>query len=241
MMNGRAQPHATLVGGGARTLEVRYRSPSSFLVAYAVHLSKGELFLETTHPLPLGAKVSLRLGGPFEPPLELVGHVTAVRPAATGPGHPAGIRIALDSSIEAHGPRIDQLAARYSPIRILLAMTEPTSRAIVGRYLRSILTCELVEVGGGTGTETPPLEDNIELCVVDLDASGSAAEALVQTLKFGAVGADIPVIALAQSEQDRARGGALGAEEVLPNPPAFPDLQASVIHALSRPASWSEP
>jgi DNA-binding response OmpR family regulator len=51
---------------------------------------------------------------------------------------------------------------------------------------------------------------------------------------------DVPLIALAQSERDRARGAELGADEVLASPPSFADMHATVVHVLSRAAVSGE-
>ncbi len=43
------------------------------------------------------------------------------------------------------------------------------------------------------------------------------------------------MLALAQLERDRARAASLGFDEALTNPPAFAELQASVLRALGKP------
>lgn len=129
-----------------RALDLRYRTVSGFLVAYSAQLAKGEIFVEAEAPWPPGTRASLRLHAPGAPPLELEATVSAVRTDALGPGQPAGMTLSLSPSIDAYGPVIDELAARYHRIRILLGTGEPAPRAIIGRYLRSILSCDLTEV-----------------------------------------------------------------------------------------------
>ena len=40
-------------------MAVEYRSASSFLIAYTMNLSRGGLFLDTSHELPVGAALEL--------------------------------------------------------------------------------------------------------------------------------------------------------------------------------------
>jgi CheY-like chemotaxis protein/Tfp pilus assembly protein PilZ len=211
-------------------LNLRFRSVGSFLVAYASRLSKGEFFIETASPWPLGARTDLHLQVPGVAAIALSGAVTWTRPAAVGPGEPPGMSLSLSSPIESHGPTIDILASMYMGTRVLLAATDPTSRAVLSRYLRSILSCDIVEADLFGGNR----HEGIDLAVVDFDATREAGQALVRFLKEDPRTAEIPIIVLAQSETDRARGAELGADEVLPNPPSFADVHNAVVHLLSR-------
>jgi len=136
----------TAAADGAVVLDLRYRSAGAFLVAYSAQLAKGELFVETPSPWPPGSGATLRLHVPGAPPLETGATVSDVRAEALGPGQPAGMTLALAASLDAYGAVIDELAARYDRIRILLGTGEPAPRAIISRYLRSILSCDLAEV-----------------------------------------------------------------------------------------------
>ncbi len=211
-------------------LNLRFRTVGSFLVAYAARLSRGEFFIETASPWPLGARASLSLHVPGVAALELSGSVAWTRPTAVGPGQPAGMGLSLVTPIESHGATVDVLASMYMGTRILLAVTEATSRAVLGRYLRSILTCDIVEADLFGGNR----HEGIDLAVVDFDATREAGHSLVRFLKEDARTAEIPIVVLAQSEADRARGFQMGSDEVLPNPPSFADMHSAVVHLLSR-------
>ena len=216
---------------GPTTLSLRYRSPGSFLISYASQLSRGELFIETLRPWPLGAKVDLTLNTPAGPPLEVAAVVAWTRPSAIGPGQPAGMDLTLSSSIDAHGAAIDTLASMFMGTRILLGSADPTSRAVVSRYLRSIVNCEVAEADFFGANH----DASLDLAIVELDSTGEAGQALIRSLKEDPRTADLPLIALAQAERDRAVAAELGADEVLPNPPPFGDLHGAVVHGLSRP------
>lgn len=254
---------------GLPLVDLYYRSIGTFLLAYASRLSKGELFLETPSPWSLATPVKVRLHVPGSPAMELAGTVAWTRPTAVGPGQPAGMGITLVSSIDMFGERIDHLAARYARLKILVCTADAAGRAVLGRYLQSLLTCDLVEWEPGALVRTAEGGHalggaKIDLALLDFDAPsgrGSAANSnigtLVQDLRSSqdppqpayaaeAVERDrggerrLPILLLAGSERSRARAALLGVDDVLPNPPAFPELQSAVIHALSRPAYWTD-
>jgi uncharacterized protein (TIGR02266 family) len=224
-------------------VDLRYRSAGSFLIAYASSLSRGEVFLETDTPFRLGTKVVLRIQAPGAAALKIEGSVAWTRAIAIGPGQPAGMGIALASSIEAHGGAIDDLVARYVRVRIVVAGAAPGPRAIVGRYLRSILTCDVFEVDILTGVAAfeREIQAGIDLAMIDLDSERAAGEAVIQSMKVRGTTAEIPIVALALMERDRARAAALGVDEVLTTPPLFTELQTTVLHTLARPVSWTRP
>jgi uncharacterized protein (TIGR02266 family) len=217
-------------------LNLRFRSAGSFLVSYSMRLSRGELFVETANPWPLGTPIELRLHAPGVAALEVTASVTWSRPTSVGPGQPAGMGLALSTPIDTFGAAIDLVASMFMGTRILLGATDATSRAVIGRYLRSIVACDLLEADffGSNHDATA------DLAVIDLDSTGEAGYALVRALKEDSRTMDVPLIALAQSERDRARGAELGADEVLANPPSFSDMHATVVHALSRAAVSGE-
>lgn len=228
--------------GRPPVLELRYRSRGSFLCAYSSKMARGEIFVETERPLALGTRLTLRIIAPGVAPLHLDGKVGWTRGVALGPGQPPGMGIALTSSIEAHGAAIDDVAAHYAGIRILIIGGNEGSRAVLARYLRSILDCDVVEM-------PLPLElgaalvpsDPVDLALVDLDGEREDAITAIRTLRSRPATADLPVIALAQLERDRARAATLGVEEVLAAPPLFTEVQTTVMHALSAPLTSPGP
>ena len=180
-------------------LELRYRSLGAFLCAYSSRMARGEVFLETERPLDLGTRLTLRIIVPGVAPLHLEAKIGWTRALSLGPGQPAGMGIGLTSSIEAHGAVIDDIAARYAGIRILVVGGSETSRAVLARYLKSILACDVVE-------KALPLElgaalvpnEQVDLAVVDLDGEREDAITAIRTLRSRLATADLPIIALAQ-------------------------------------------
>jgi uncharacterized protein (TIGR02266 family) len=217
-------------------LNIEYRSAGAFLVAYSTNLSKGGIFIETADPLPVGATLTLRLHAPSTKPCELQGNVAWVRSEATGPGQPAGMGLVIDTASERYGTVVDEIAFSFSGIQVLLGTGEPAPRAILSRYLRSILSCQIVDAKyEDTGTidfTSKPLD----LAVIDLDSSGPAGVELIATLRFQERTSSVPIIALGQLERDRLRAHERGADEALTNPPLFAELQAAVLRCISKPA-----
>jgi uncharacterized protein (TIGR02266 family) len=218
-------------------LGLEYRSAGAFLVAYSTNLSKGGLFVETSAPLPIGTSVTLRLKTPHSQACEVEGMVAWIRAEARGPGQPAGMGIDVETPPEQYGSVVDEIAHSFSGIQMLLGTGEPAPRAILSRYLRSILSCEVLDVDYARGIDDIP--HLIDLAVIDLDSSGPSGDQLVRSLRQRPDTSTVPIIVLAQSERDRVRGHELGADEALTNPPLFAELQAAVVRSIAKPSTVS--
>ena len=216
-------------------LELEYRSAGAFLVAYTTNLSKGGIFIETSTPLPIGTVVAMQLHAPLTPACDVQGTVAWLRPESTGPGQPAGMGIVIDTSADQYGAVVDQIAFSFSGIHILLGTGEAAPRAILSRYLRSILACRILDVDFTASLGVLP--DNIDLAVIDLDSSGPEGAQLIQNLRDNARTATTPIIALGQLERDRMRAHQRGADEAITNPPLFAELQSAVIRCIAKPSA----
>jgi uncharacterized protein (TIGR02266 family) len=237
-------------------VQLAYRSPAAFLVAYATQLSKGGVFVETASPLAAGAPVTLHLATPPATTVVLTAQVAWVRAPAT-PGQPAGMALALTSPQDALGAAVDGVAFGFRGVCVLLRTGEAAPRAILSRYLRSIVSsCEIVDgdaghdgpAGGasngangahgahGTNGGSGAL-DRLDLAIIDLDSSGPAGFQLGASLRAPERGGPVPVpvLALAGLERDRARAVRAGFDQAVANPPSFADLEAAVLRCLARP------
>ena len=214
-------------------LELEYRSAGAFLVAYTTNLSKGGIFIESSDPLPIGTVVAMRLHAPHTPTCDVQGTVAWLRPESTGPGQPAGMGIVIDTAADQYGSVVDQIAFSFSGIQILLGTGEAAPRAILSRYLRSVLACRIIDVDFTAGVEALP--GNIDLAVIDLDSSGPEGAQLIQSLRFNPRTSTTPIIALGQLERDRMRAHQRGADEAITNPPLFAELQSAVIRCIAKP------
>src|SRR6188508_1505831 len=94
------------------SVEVDFRTPSSFLVAYSVNLSRGGLFLETDVDIPTGASMTLDFSVPSGGTTSLNGVVAWRRGPEAGDG-PAGIGVEFQDVAPALGALIDQLVTNF--------------------------------------------------------------------------------------------------------------------------------
>jgi type IV pilus assembly protein PilZ len=219
------------------SLEVAYRTAGAFLVSYSINLSKGGIFLETSTPLEVGEHVTLRFDVPGVGPLEVVGTVAWVR-AGSHDGLPDGMGIQFDQLDQQYGDVIDELVRDFVGLTVLVVAASPDRLALIGRYVRSIITCEIVEATNASVAEVA-LEQGPDLVVVDLDLMPEMGLRCIRAAKERAKAQahPTPVILLAGDMRVRQAGKTSGADEALATPPSYHELQAAVIRMLSRPAS----
>ena len=218
-------------------LEVEYRTAGAFLVSYSVNLSKGGIFIETASPLPVGSQLSLMFEVPGAGALEVSGLVAWVRQGSFD-GLPDGMGIQFDNLDERYGSVIDGLVRDFMGLTVLVVAASPDRLALLGRYVRSIISCEILEATDEPVAEVA-LESGPDLVVVDLDVRGELGMKTILAAKAreAATQHTTPVILLAGHADTRAQGKAAGADEALATPPSYQDLQAAVIRTLSRPAA----
>ena len=216
-------------------IELTYRSEAALLVAYSAYLVKGQLPVDTNSPFSSGTPLALRLVAPSTT-INMAGVVAWTRSEAQGPGQPPGMGITLAASADRIGAAIDKLAFEFRGIKALVAASQAAPRALLIRYLRSIITCTVIEVEQAKLAE-PGALSNVDLTVIDLDSAGPAGYELYAHLRQHPEVGTAPVLAVAQMERDRARAASLGFDEALSNPPAFADLEAAALRCLAKPIS----
>jgi len=214
--------------------EVTYSTPGAFLVAYTSNLSKGGVFLDTPKPLPVGTAVKLSFSAPSAPEPIVVDAVVAwIRDTPTPEGHPSGMGLRFDQLEERYGAVIDRLVAGFAGLRILVVAADPAARALLGRYLRSIIAAQVIEAIDAE-TAATAIEGHVDLCVLDFDDGDDAKRTIASSLNAPE---PVPLIALVSSDADRDRALALGVDEAVLSPPAFNVLQAAVIRCVAKPAA----
>ena len=209
--------------------ELTYRSNAALLVAYATHLIRGQLLIETSKRIPNGTPLHLRLVAPATS-IALTGVVSGT----SGSAEATEIALSVTSRAEVLGEAVDKLAFGFKGIKALVAASQAAPRALLIRYLRSIVTCEVIEIDQ-TKLSEPGAICNVDLAVIDLDSTGAAGYELYARLREHKEAGSAPVLAVAHLERDRARAASLGFDEALANPPAFSDLQAAALRNLARP------
>jgi uncharacterized protein (TIGR02266 family) len=213
-------------------LQVAFRTAGAFLVSYSVNLSRGGIFIETATPLPVGTDLTLQLEVPGAGAFELVGQVAWVRQGSPD-GFPDGLGIKLQELDARYGAAIDHLVQAFVGHTVLLLAGSQERIALLARYVRSIISCEILEAlsyeEAGAAIAAEP-----DLVLLDLERASHLSTQTVDRLKADAPGT--PVILLAADLRARELGRLAGADEILEAPPSFQALQAAVIRTLSRPA-----
>lgn len=214
-------------------MQVRFRTSSSFLVAYSVNLSKGGAFLETATPAPVGSALTLKLAVGDADAYEVAARVTWVREQADPAAGPAGMGVEFDGIDDALGDVIDQLVTTFAGMTVLVFCPDSQDRATLARMVRSIIRSADVVEAGGISTAEALLGDELDLVVVDGDAPDDGGWHLLRAAKQRGV----PVIALCAEEDERLRAHELGADDITDNPPAFVDFQEALLRTLGRPTA----
>jgi type IV pilus assembly protein PilZ len=219
------------------SLKVQYRTTGAFLVAYSINLSKGGIFLETSTPLEVGAHISLAFEVPGAGQLEVTGLVAWVRQGSPD-GLPDGMGVQFEHLDVNYGTRIDGMVRTFMGLTVLVVAASPDRLALIGRYVRSIIACDIIEGKDSTIAEVA-LEDGPDLVIVDLDVRPEIGMRVIKSAKSGGPTGkrQPPVILLAGDPNARTRGKQAGADEALATPPSYHDLQAAVIRTLSRPSA----
>jgi uncharacterized protein (TIGR02266 family) len=215
-------------------VRVEYRTPSSFLVAYSVNLSRGGIFLETNELPPIGSDVALQIAVPEANPIPLTGRVTWRREERDADG-PPGIGVEFEAVSETLGMIIDGLVGEFAGLNVLLVCHNTGDRNALSRQIRSIVSTAEVVGAGDSQLGDNLLDKSIDLVIVDADFDPEGAEVMVR--HAAEVEPPIPSIALASNPELRDRFREAGATEVALNPPPFADFQRLIVRALGRPSS----
>src|SRR5436853_1757832 len=211
------------------TVQVEFRTASSFLVAYSVNLSRGGLFLETDHELDVGAPVTLQMTVPTVGAVVLVG-VVAWRRGRESPDGPPGLGIEFHDVAPQLGGVIDRLISGYHGLSVLVLSGDRQDRTSLARSIKSIMTtADVVQAADAKVAETLITSD-VDLAVIDVDFDVEGGLAALRAAK--SVHPPVPTLALASSRNLRDHARAAGADEVATNPPAFGELQLLLLRAL---------
>ena len=217
------------------SLEVQYRTKGSFLVSYSLNLSKGGLFLETDDLLPVGTTLTVRFSIPGSAaPIETLARVMWVRRSSSDEGLPPGLGLQFDN-LEGHiGETIDEMARDFSGVTLLALADDPSALSRLTRYLKSTLTCEVIQESATSLSATGFTDVTADLTLLDLDSAGDGGLLLIQMAARESK-PPLPVVALTADPLVKALAIKEGAATVLDNPPAYEELRRCVLEVLGRP------
>jgi len=214
------------------TVQVEFRTASSFLVAYSVNLSRGGLFLETNQDIPSGAMTEVALQVPGAEPILLVGMV-AWRRGEDSPDGPPGLGIEFQDVTPQLGGVIDHLVSKFHGVHILVLSGDRQDRTTLARSIKSIIATAEIMQAADASVAAALMTSEVDLAVVDVDFDAEAGLATIRAAKE--LSPPVPTVAITASAKLRELARAAGADELASNPPPFAELQVVLVRALSKP------
>lgn len=214
-------------------VQVEFRTPSSFLVAYSVNLSRGGLFLETDADIPVGALVTLEFSVPNSGTTALNGTVAWRRGLGEPDGGPPGLGVEFQDVAPQLGAMIDKLVSTFRGVQVLLLSGDKQDRTTLARNIKSIIATSEITQAADANVASTVLTHEIDVVIVDVDFDIEGGLATIRAAKQQQP--PVPAIALTSNSIHRDQAIAAGADEVLPNPPPFPELQVVLVRALGKP------
>jgi uncharacterized protein (TIGR02266 family) len=216
------------------SVQVEFRTASSFLVAYSVNLSRGGMFIETDSEVPAGGLLALDLQVPGAGLLQLIG-VVAWRRGIDSPDGPAGVGVEFQDVAPQLGTMIDKLVSAFQGVQILLLSGDRQDRTTLARSIKSIISTAEVLQAADAALAATLLTSEIDLAIVDVDYDPEGALATLRAAQQQTP--RVPTIAITTSAKLRELARAAGADELAANPPPFSELQVVLVRALSKPVS----
>ncbi len=211
---------------------IQFRSASAFLIAYSVNLSRGGLFLETQHDLPIGTPLELSFEIPGAGTVGLGGQV-AWRRGPESPEGPAGLGVEFADITATLSSVIDRLVSDYQGLQVLIYAHDGKDRTSLTRMVKSIVSSAEIILAADARVAETLLTDDVDLAVIDLDGDPEGGLAAIRLAR--GLNTPVPAIALASTKRLRDHARAAGADELTGNPPGFEELQVAVVRGLSRP------
>jgi uncharacterized protein (TIGR02266 family) len=215
-------------------VQVEFRTPSSFLVAYSMNLSRGGLFLETDVDVPTGAAMTLDLAVPGAGTTSING-VVAWRRAPDEPTTegPPGLGVEFQDIAPQLGAMIDKLVGGFKGVHILLLSGDRQDRTTLARNIKSVIATAEITQAADHQIAQNVLSGEIDAALVDIDFDLEGGLATIRAAKQQHP--PVPAIAITSNAAYREQAVAAGADELLANPPPFADLQVVLVRALSKP------
>ena len=217
------------------TVQVEFRTASSFLVAYSVNLSRGGLFLETDADVPTGALMTVDLAVPNAGTTSVNGVVAWRRQAEEAASGPPGIGIEFQDITPQLGALIDRLVTTFRGVQILLLSGDRQDRTTLARNIKSIFSTADITQATDASIANSVLTHEVDVVIADLDNDLEGGLATIRAAK--AVSPPVPTIAITSNPSHREQAVTAGTDELLQNPPPFADLQVVLVRALGKPVA----
>jgi uncharacterized protein (TIGR02266 family) len=220
------------------SVQAEFRTPSSFLVAYSVNLSRGGLFIETEADIPTGALITVDFNIPTAGQVSLNGVVSwrrGAEPVEGQPEGPPGLGIEFQDVAPSLGSVIDKLVSTFHGVQILVLSGDRQDRTTLARSIKSIISTAEVMQAADASVALTLMSGEIDLAVIDVDFDVEGGLEALRAAKKQTP--PVPSIALTMNNKLREHARAAGADEIATNPPPFVELQVVLVRALSKPTS----
>jgi uncharacterized protein (TIGR02266 family) len=217
------------------SVQVEFRTPSSFLVAYSVNLSRGGMFLETEADIPVGAALTLDLAVPGAGTTSVNGIVTWRRGHENANEGPIGLGVEFQDIAPQLGALIDRLVSGFRGVQVLLLSGDRQDRTTLARNIKSIISTAEITQAADANVAATVLTHEIDLAIIDVDFDVEGGLSTIRVAK--GLQPPVPAIAITSAPAYREQAVAAGVDELLPNPPPFADLQVVLVRALGKPVA----
>lgn len=215
------------------SVQVEFRTASSFLVAYSINMSRGGLFLETDAEVPTGAAMTLDFTVPNVGVTSVNGIVAWRRALDDVASGPPGIGIEFQDITPQLGALIDRLATSFRGVQVLLLSGDRQDRTTLARNIKNIFSTAEITQAADANVAGSVLTSEIDVVIVDVDFDFEGGMEIIRAAKNQHP--PVPAIAIASNSSYRERAVAAGVDELLQNPPPFADLQIVLVRALGKP------
>ncbi len=215
-----------------KRLRLGFRGPSSFLVSYAVHLSRGSLVVPVMGEVQVGEEIRLELELPDDNKITDDARVLAVHPDLS----PCSLSVELNVSAKL-ADITDELVAKYTSdgdrLRVLVVAQDRHTRQNLKRSVRSTVASAQVGFAKTSGAAAPLLGDVPDLAVIDLDGEIEQTQTLWSICQ--SANPPLPSILIAEDQNMANELRRYGAWDVLINPPSSAEFRRVVLRTLARP------
>ena len=215
-----------------KRLRLGFRGPSSFLISYAVHLSRGSLVLPLMGEVQVGELIRLELDLPNDETISDDARVLSVNADET----PASLSVEI-----ALGPKLsditDTLVTQYAHegtrLRVLVVAPDRHTRQNLKRSVRSTVASAQVGFAQSAERAAPLLGDVPDLAVIDLGDELEQTQTLWSICQ--SANPPLPSLLIAENQPMADELKRYGAWDVLVAPPSSAEFRRSVLRALARP------
>src|SRR5215207_1652780 len=191
------------------SVQVEFLTPSSFLVAYSVNLSRGGLFIETDADIPTGALVTVDFGIPTAGQISLNGTVSWRRGGENLDG-PPGLGVEFVDVAPQLGAVIDKLVSSFHGVQILVLSGDRQDRTSLARSIKSIISTAEVMQAADASVATSLMSSEIDVAVIDVDFDVEGGLATLRAAK--AQHPPVPTVALTMNSKLHEHAKAAGAD-----------------------------